>query len=114
MDLDEVVRQARAGSLEAFEAVTRRFQHMALGSALALVRDPQQAQDVVQGAFVAAWFSLPTLASRRRFPAGSAASSVTRPTACYGEAVRWRFPWKRSRLLEEPTSAPIMPSWWRG
>lgn len=68
MDLDEVVRQARAGSLEAFETVTRRFQHMALGSALALVRDPQQAQDVVQEAFVAAWFSLPTIAEPAAFP----------------------------------------------
>lgn len=68
MDLDEVVRQARAGSLEAFETVTRRFQHMALGSALALVRDPQQAQDVVQEAFVAAWAALPTLEEPKAFP----------------------------------------------
>ena len=44
MELEEMVRRARGGDLEAFEAVTRRFQQMAFGSALALVRDLQQVQ----------------------------------------------------------------------
>jgi RNA polymerase sigma factor (sigma-70 family) len=68
VDLEEVVRRAQAGNLEAFEIVTRRFQQMAFGSALALVRDLQQAEDVVQEAFVAAWFALPTLADPAAFP----------------------------------------------
>jgi RNA polymerase sigma-70 factor (ECF subfamily) len=69
MELEEMVRRARGGDLEAFEAVTRRFQQMAFGSALALVRDLQQAEDIVQETFVAAWFSLPTLRSQGTSPA---------------------------------------------
>jgi RNA polymerase sigma-70 factor (ECF subfamily) len=69
MDVERVVRQAKGGSLDAFEQVTRRFQHMAFGYALSLVRDFQQAEDVVQEAFVAAWFALPTLADPAAFPA---------------------------------------------
>jgi RNA polymerase sigma factor (sigma-70 family) len=67
MDLDPTVRQAAAGDLEAFAEVTRRFQHMAFGYALSIVRDFQQAEDVVQEAFVAAWYGLPTLAEPAAF-----------------------------------------------
>jgi len=68
MDLERLVARARQGDLEAFEEVTRRFQQMAFGYALALLRDLQQAQDVVQEAFVAAWFGLGTLADPAAFP----------------------------------------------
>jgi RNA polymerase sigma factor (sigma-70 family) len=68
MDLEELVGRARAGDLEAFAEVTRRFQQMAFGYALALLRDLQQAEDVVQEAFVAAWFGLRTLADPAAFP----------------------------------------------
>src|SRR5262245_7000666 len=61
MDLTASVRRAAEGDLDAFADVTRRFQHMAFGYALSLVRDFQQAEDVVQEAFVAAWYGLPTL-----------------------------------------------------
>lgn len=50
MDLEELVGRARGGDLEAFAEVTRRFQQMAFGYALALLRDLQQAEDVVQEA----------------------------------------------------------------
>ncbi|HEY7437117.1 MAG TPA: sigma-70 family RNA polymerase sigma factor [Methylomirabilota bacterium] len=68
MDLEALVRRARDGDLEAFAEVTRRFQQMAFGYALALLRDLQQAEDVVQEAFVAAWFGLRTLADPAAFP----------------------------------------------
>ena len=68
MDLEELVGRARQGDLEAFAEVTRRFQQMAFGYALALLRDLQQAEDVVQEAFVAAWFGLRTLADPAAFP----------------------------------------------
>jgi Sigma-70 region 2 len=86
MELEEMVRRARAGDLEAFEAVTRRFQQMAFGSALALVRDLQQAEDIVQETFVAAWFALPTLAEPAAFPGWLRSDPLT----------------SRSRLFEEP------------
>jgi RNA polymerase sigma factor (sigma-70 family) len=68
VDLERLIRQAQAGDLAAFTEVVRRFQHMAFGSALSLVRDLPQAEDVVQEAFVAAWFGLPSLAEPAAFP----------------------------------------------
>ena len=68
MDVERLIQRAQQGDLEAFAEVTRRFQHMAFGYALALIRDLQQAEDVVQEAFVAAWFGLRTLADPAAFP----------------------------------------------
>ena len=51
MDLERLVERAREGDLEAFAEVTRRFKQMAFGYAVALLRDLQQAEDVVQEAF---------------------------------------------------------------
>src|SRR5262249_18559585 len=67
MDLESAVRAAAGGDLDAFAELTRRFQHMAFGYALSLVRDLGQAEDVVQEAFVAAWYALPTLADPAAF-----------------------------------------------
>src|SRR5437667_8841752 len=69
MDLEASVRRAANGDLDAFADVTRRFQHMAFGYALSFVRDFQEAEDVVQEAFVAAWYALPTLAEPAAFAA---------------------------------------------
>src|SRR6267378_674985 len=68
MDHEQLVRRASGGDVAAFVDLTRRFQHFAFGSALALVRDFQQAEDVVQEAFIAAWKALPTLAEPAAFP----------------------------------------------
>jgi len=67
MDLERSVRAAAGGDLDAFAELIRRFQHMAFGYALSFVRDLGQAEDVVQEAFVAAWFALPTLADPAAF-----------------------------------------------
>ena len=67
MDLEDLVRQAAGGDVEVFGEVTRRFQHMAFGYALSFVRDFQQAEDVVQESFVAAWYALPSLAEPAAF-----------------------------------------------
>jgi hypothetical protein len=67
MDLESAVRAAAAGDLDAFAEIVRRFQHMAFGYALSLVRDRGQAEDVVQEAFVAAWYALPSLADPAAF-----------------------------------------------
>jgi RNA polymerase sigma factor (sigma-70 family) len=68
MDLEQLIGRAKQGDLDAFAEVTRRFQHMAFGYALSIVRDLLQAEDVVQEAFVAAWFGLLTLADPAAFP----------------------------------------------
>src|SRR2546429_10019821 len=67
MDLEGTVRRAAGGDIDAFAAITGRFQHMAFGYALSFVRDFRDAEDVVQEAFVAAWFALPTLAEPAAF-----------------------------------------------
>ncbi|HKX04680.1 MAG TPA: sigma-70 family RNA polymerase sigma factor [Methylomirabilota bacterium] len=68
MDVERLIQRAQQGDLDAFAEVTRRFQHMAFGYAVALLRDLQQAEDVVQEAFVAAWFGLRRLADPAAFP----------------------------------------------
>ena len=67
-DLEGLIGRARQGDLDAFAEVTRRFQQMAFGYAVALLRDLPQAEDVVQESFVAAWFGLMTLADPAAFP----------------------------------------------
>jgi RNA polymerase sigma factor (sigma-70 family) len=68
MDVERLVQRARQGDVGAFVALTRGFQHVAFGSALAVVRDFHQAEDVAQEAFVAAWAALPSLADPAAFP----------------------------------------------
>jgi RNA polymerase sigma factor (sigma-70 family) len=68
MDHEQLVRRAGGGDVAAFVELTRRFQQFAFGSALALVRDFQHAEDVVQESFVAAWSALPTLDEPAAFP----------------------------------------------
>jgi RNA polymerase sigma factor (sigma-70 family) len=68
MEHEQLVREAAAGDVKAFVELTRRFQQLAFGSALALVRDFQNAEDVVQEAFIAAWSGLPSLADPAAFP----------------------------------------------
>ena len=68
MDPEHLVQRACQGDVDAFVTLTQRYQRAAFGSALALVRDFQQAEDVVQEAFLAAWSGLPTLADPAAFP----------------------------------------------
>lgn len=89
-DPEQLVRIAAKGDPDAFVALTRRFQHFAFGSALALLGDFQQAEDTVQEAFLAAWSSLPSLSDPAAFPVATwhcPASGISRaPT----QAVRDR------------------------
>src|SRR5436305_8331867 len=68
MDHERLVRKAQKGDVDALVELTRRFQHFAFGSALTQVRDFQQAEDIVQEAFLAAWSGLTTLAEPSAFP----------------------------------------------
>jgi RNA polymerase sigma-70 factor, ECF subfamily len=89
MDHESLVRRAGGGDVRAFVELTRRFQNFAFGSALALVRDFQQAEDVVQDAFVAAWSALPTLDDPAAFPGWLRTSCGIMPFGCCG-ANAWR------------------------
>ncbi len=68
MDHERLVRLAGGGDVRAFVELTKRFEHFAFGSALALIHDFQQAEDVVQESFLAAWSALPSLADPAAFP----------------------------------------------
>ena len=58
MDLTTLIGRAQRQDLDAFAEITRRFQHMAFGYAVSILRDLVTAEDVVQESFVAAWFGL--------------------------------------------------------
>src|ERR1700704_638750 len=68
MNHEQLVNRAIGGDVRAFVDLTRRFQQFAFGTALAQVRDFQQAEDIVQEAFITAWSALPTLAEPAAFP----------------------------------------------
>ncbi|HEY2993661.1 MAG TPA: sigma-70 family RNA polymerase sigma factor [Methylomirabilota bacterium] len=68
MELAALVDKARAGDVGAFTLLVGRFQHLAFGYAVALVRDFAVAEDVAQEAFVAAWASLRSLETPAAFP----------------------------------------------
>jgi RNA polymerase sigma factor (sigma-70 family) len=67
-DLEQLVQGAANGDVDAFVELTRRFQHFAFGSALALLGSFHQAEDTVQEAFLAAWSGLPSLSDPAAFP----------------------------------------------
>lgn len=67
-ELSRLVMAARKGDSDAFEAVLRRFQDMAVGYAYATLGDWQEAEDAAQEAFIAAWFGLVNLRDAAAFP----------------------------------------------
>ena len=99
MDLVALVERARAGDVDAFTELVRRHQALALGSALALLRDTDRARDVVQESFVAAWRGLPRLADPRAFGAW-----------LHGIVKRQAFHALRARHLEPLVSAEHLAS----
>ena len=68
MDLEQLVHCACEGDVNSFVELTRRFQHFAFGSALALLGDFHQAENAVQGAFPDTWSGLPSLSDPAAFP----------------------------------------------
>lgn len=56
------------GGVETFTGLVARYQEMAFGYALSILRDVHLAQDATQEAFIAAYFGLPTLVAPEKFP----------------------------------------------
>ncbi len=63
----EVVQRARSGDREAFRILVERYQGRAYGLALRVLRDEEQARDVVQDAFLKAYGSLDRFEGRSGF-----------------------------------------------
>ncbi|MBW3624680.1 MAG: sigma-70 family RNA polymerase sigma factor, partial [Armatimonadetes bacterium] len=68
-EIAALVERARGGDLPAFDEIVRRFQDMAVGYAYAAVRDPHDAEDVAQEAFLAAYREIAKLDDPAAFPA---------------------------------------------
>jgi DNA-directed RNA polymerase specialized sigma24 family protein len=68
MDLADLIMQVRAGNVEAYRHVVRRFQGMACGYALALLGDHHRAEDAAQEAFVEAYRNIDGLNDPAAFP----------------------------------------------
>ena len=59
--LAELVSRAQTGDMEAFDALVRRFQDMAVGYAYSRLGEWGPAQDAAQEAFIHLYRDLPTL-----------------------------------------------------
>lgn len=55
---EKLIRAAMDGDEEAFRGLMERYKGRAYGVALGIVGDPDEAQDVLQDAFVKAWYRL--------------------------------------------------------
>ena len=69
VSLKETVEKAQRGDLDAFGRLIERFQDAVYGTALALLGNLHDAQDVAQEAFVQAWYDLKNLRDLGKFPA---------------------------------------------
>ena len=67
MDVARLVERARAGDVDAFTALVRQYQAMAIGYALATTGDRDLAEDAAQQAFITAWRTLENLRHPERF-----------------------------------------------
>jgi RNA polymerase sigma factor (sigma-70 family) len=63
-----LVERARDGDREAFGALVRRFQNLAVATAWARLRDPERARDAAQDAFIDAFLHLGQLREAAAFP----------------------------------------------
>ncbi len=68
MDGTRRARQGETGASNSFEGLIQRYQDMAFGYALSLLRDYHLAQDATQEALFIAYMNLPTLRERAAFP----------------------------------------------
>lgn len=68
-DLEELVSDARAGDRSAFGRLLERETLSAYRAALAILRSPEEARDVLQDAAIRAWQELPRLQRADAWPA---------------------------------------------
>ena len=67
-ELETLIVQAQSGDRNAFGAIVREFQGMAVGYAYSLIGDFGLAEDAAQEAFVQAYLDLRMLQEPRAFP----------------------------------------------
>jgi RNA polymerase sigma-70 factor, ECF subfamily len=100
----DLVEQAQRGDREAFAALVHATSDRLYAIAVRILRDPDLAEDALQGALVAAWRQLPNLRDPDRFEAWERRILVR---ACYAEARRRRAWAANVRVL--PIDGPAGP-----
>jgi RNA polymerase sigma-70 factor, ECF subfamily len=100
----DLVEQAQRGDRDAFGALVHVISDRMYAIAVRILRDPDLAEDALQGALVAAWRTLPALRDPDRFEAWSRRILVH---ACYAEARRRRAWAANVRVL--PIDGPAGP-----
>ena len=96
MDLSGLVARSQAGETAAFGELTRHYQDMAFGYALALLSDFHLAQDVTQESFLAAYLGVSSLQDPAAFPAwlrGIVRHQCGRCAAATRTRSRWTTAW---------------------
>lgn len=66
--IEELVTSSRAGEMEAFAELVRRFQDMAVGYAYAILGDNDLAEDAAQEAFIQVYLNLASVQTPAAFP----------------------------------------------
>jgi RNA polymerase sigma-70 factor (ECF subfamily) len=102
--VDELVERAQRGDRDAFGMLVQLTSDRMYAIATRILRDLDLAEDALQGAFIAAWKSLPTLRDPARFEAWLRRLLVH---ACYAEARRRRSWTANIRVL--PVDGPVGP-----
>jgi RNA polymerase sigma-70 factor, ECF subfamily len=102
--VDELVERARQGDREAFASLVQLTSDRMYATAVRILRDAHLAEDALQGAFVTAWRTLPSLRDPARFEAWLRRLLVH---SCYAEARRRRTWTTHIRVL--PVDGPVGP-----
>jgi len=96
MDIAQLVGRSRRGDPEAFGALVRKFQNAGYAIALGFVRNPDDAEDVLQDAFITAYCRLGQLRKPDAFPGWFRSVVVTQ---CRG--------WLRQRNIRQRYAAEV-------
>ena len=89
LDDEEVVRRVRGGETSLFETLVRRYNQRLYRVARSILRDEDEAEDVMQQAYVNAYSHLDQFAGRARFSTWLTRIAVHEALARAGRRSRW-------------------------
>ncbi len=121
LDDNSLVRACRAGQTEAFGVLVRRYQDRLYPTLLRLVGSAEDAEDVLQDAFVRAFEKITSSMGRALFIPGSIESASTLPSAVIAVSesalpcgTTAMATWRGKTIFPTNRRTPIPPCPWRG